>query len=175
MGTGGVALPTESFQTTVMRYVRTTVYLLLAPMFALSHLSAQSPGTRVRPLPACYRITIGQWTPELGVNAAFHAVPSKVRLDTLPAARGGWIVTPDIEYPISRRMQGLPRWTLSSDTVVITWSTGFQSTTLRLRHVTSTKLRGAAVVWSDANEFGSNPPHADVTARQIQCENAIHR
>ena len=40
------------------------------------------------PIAGCYRVEIGTWSRELGVNAAYHAVPSIIRLDTIAAARG---------------------------------------------------------------------------------------
>lgn len=120
-------------------------------------------------LAGCYRIAVGAWSRPLGVNAGFHAVPEKIRLDTAPASRGGWKVSPDIAYPYPSRFTGYPRWTVMGDSVEIGWSNGFQPTTVRLGRHRGAALRGIAIVQSDANEYGTSLPRAEVVARRIKC------
>jgi len=114
-----------------------------------------------------YVLTLSEWSRPLGANSAYHAVPTDVLLDTV-AAKGGWRVSPDIQYPHPHHFPA-PRWALLRDTVQIVWSNGFQPTILRLVRTNANELRGEAIVGSDANEFGDNPPRAQVTAKRIAC------
>ena len=144
------------------------VFVIIAA--ASARLGAQTTGA----LPpagwvGCYAIALDPWSRSLGVNAAYHAVPSTIFLDSMPAARGGWRVSPDIQYPGNGSFPGLPRWRVANDTAEVSWSNGFQPTTLRLVRHDSGELRGDAVVRSDANEFGEQLPRAAVIARRIAC------
>lgn len=60
-------------------------------------LSALAPAPTI---PECYRLIRGEWSRPLGVNARYHALPAVIRLDTMPASRGGWVVSPDVAFPI---------------------------------------------------------------------------
>jgi hypothetical protein len=145
------------------------VLILVAPMLASPSLLAQTASPRAPvEFVGCYELTLGAWSRPLGINAAYHAIPATVRLDTAAAARGGWRVSPDIAYPHPSRFPGTPRWTATQSTVEITWSNGFQSTALRLARY-GTRLRGQAIVGSDANEFGTDLPRAEIVARPIAC------
>jgi hypothetical protein len=146
-----------------------TILLLVGSMLSSASVSAQ---TAVPRAPAafvgCYKITLGAWSRT--VNAPeFHAVPTTIRLDTAAASRGGWMVSPDIAYPIPSRLRGTPVWTVAQDTVEIVWSNGFQATTLRLGRHGDWELRGRGGIWSDANEYGTNLPRADVVAERVVC------
>jgi hypothetical protein len=105
----------------------------------------------------------------LGVNAAYHELPLSVRLDTVAAARGGWVLRPDIPYPDGNRFPGTPRWAATADSVVMTWSNGYQPTLVRVARRPNGDLVGEAIVGSDANEFGNDPPRAAVVARRAPC------
>ena len=133
--------------------------------------AARAQDTAATPpaVPRCYRLIRGEWSRPLGVNAQYHALPALVRLDTAPALQGGWKVVSDIAFPTKSRFGGWPRWTRQADTLEIQWSTGFQVTTVRLGWTAGKDLRGAVRVWSDANEFGRNPPHASILARPVSC------
>lgn len=145
------------------------VVILVAVLSASPSLFAQTASPRApAEFVGCYELALGPWSRPLGVNAAFHAVPATVRLDTAVAARGGWRVSPDIAYPYPSKFPGTPRWTARQSGVEIMWSDGFQSTALRLARY-GTRLRGQAVVASDANEFGTDLPRAEVVARRIEC------
>lgn len=117
----------------------------------------------------CYRLTLGNWSRSRGVNARYHELPAVIRLDSVAAARGGWRVTPDIAFPTGGDYPGMPRWTHHADSIEIAWSNGFQATTIRLRATQEDELHGTASVFSDANEFGSDPPHASVAASRVSC------
>lgn len=130
---------------------------------------AQDTAATAPKMPRCYRLVRGEWSRPLGVNAQYHALPAIVRLDTAPALQGGWKVVPDIAFPTKSRFGGWPRWTRQGDTLEIQWSTGFQVTTVRLGWAAGKDLRGAVKVWSDANEFGRNPPRASILARPVSC------
>jgi hypothetical protein len=145
-------------------------FILVAPMLAQASICAQTAAPRAPvAFAGCYNLALGAWSRPLGVNAAFHAIPTTIRLDTAAATRGGWRVSPDIVYPYPRRFPGTPRWTAANDTLEIMWSNGYQPTTLRLGRHGTDELRGHAVVWSDANEYGTDLPRAEVAARRIAC------
>ena len=145
------------------------VLILVALLSASPTLFAQSASPRApAEFVGCYELALGPWSRPLGINAAYHVVPATVRLDTAVAARGGWRVSPDIAYPHPSRFPGTPRWTATQSSVEITWSNGFQLTGLRLARY-GTRLRGQAIVASDANEFGTDLPRAEVVARRIEC------
>ncbi|MCR4341547.1 MAG: hypothetical protein NUW01_16840 [Gemmatimonadaceae bacterium] len=127
--------------------------------------AAEAPAS----LAGCYELSLGSWSRPLGVNATYHKLPSSVRLDTVGAARGGWVLRPDIAYPYGNRFPGTPRWTATADSVVLTWSNGFQSTLVRVARRRNGDLVGEAVVGSDANEFGNDLPRAAVVARRTAC------
>jgi len=116
-----------------------------------------------------YSLTLGEWSRPLGANAPYHAIPGEIVLDTAAASRGGWKVSPDIKYPFPHRFPGTPRWTISHDTVQVVWSNGFQPTIVTLVQGGDNTLIGKAVVRSDANEYGTDLPHAAVVARRIAC------
>src|SRR5438045_8814732 len=99
--------------------------VLLAP-----GLIAQRPAAPA--IAGCYRVLLGKWSRDLGVNAAYHAVPSVIRLDTIAAARGGQVVAPDIAFPHASSFPGTPRWVVKADSVDILWSGGYQTNTLRI-------------------------------------------
>jgi hypothetical protein len=148
---------------------RLIVLIQLASMLAAPSLCAQTASARApAELVGCYDLALGAWSRPLGINAAYHAIPSTVRLETAAATRGGWRISPDIAYPHPSRFPGTPRWTATQDSVAITWSNGFQVTMLRLgKH--GRELRGQAIVGSDANEFGTDLPRAEIVARRIAC------
>jgi len=144
--------------------------ILVAPMLASASLSAQTVAPRApAAFVGCYKIALGAWSRT--VNAPeFHAIPATFRLDTAAASHGGWKASPDIAYPYPSRVAGSPRWTVvAQDTVEIVWSNGFQATTLRLGRYGDWELRGRAGVWSDANEYGTDLPRADVVAERVVC------
>ena len=144
--------------------------IALAAMFVPASLVAQRAARRPPPgIAGCYKLVLGEWSRPLGENAGYHAIPSIVRLDSVRAIRGGWRALPDIRYPTANRLRGTPSWTAPRDTIEIMWSNGFQSTTVRLGRRGARELRGTAVVWSDANEFGTDLPRARVTARRTAC------
>ena len=117
-----------------------------------------------------YSLTLGEWSRPIGTNAPYHAIPSEILLDTVPASsRGGWKVSPDIKYPFPHHFPGTPRWTISHDTVQVVWSNGFQPTIVTLVQRGTNTLSGEAVVSSDANEYGNDLPRAAVAARRIAC------
>jgi hypothetical protein len=150
--------------------VQVMVLITVASMLGPARLLAQRATRRAPPgIAGCYRLALGEWSRPLGGNALYHAIPSIVRLDTARAMRGGWRALPDIRYPTPNRLRGTPSWTAPRDTVEIMWSNGFQSTTLRLGRHGAKELRGTAVVWSDANEFGTDLPRAKVVARRTAC------
>jgi hypothetical protein len=146
----------------------TLACLGVATLFA-ARLAAQSTSVPAPGAPRCYRLVRGGWSRPLGVNAQYHALPPVIRLDTTPASRGGWTVAPDIAFPTPNRFPGTPRWTVRADSLEILWSNGFQVTTVRLDVTDSAQLRGTVSIGSDANEFGSNPPHATILARRVSC------
>ena len=139
-----------------------------ATIFA-APLAAQATSVPAPRTPRCYRLIRGDWSRPLGVNAQYHAVPPVIRLDTTRARRGGWTVAPNIRFPTSNRFLGTPRWTVRADSLEILWSNGFQVTTVRLGGTDSAHLRGTVSIGSDANEFGSNLPHATILARRVSC------
>lgn len=144
--------------------------IALVTMLAPASLVAQRTTRRPPPgIAGCYRLTLGEWSRPLGRNARYHAIPSIVRLDSARAIRGGWRALPDITYPTPNRLRGTPSWTAPRDTIEIMWSNGFQSTTVRLGRRGARELGGTAIVWSDANEFGTDVPRARVTARRTAC------
>jgi hypothetical protein len=146
------------------------VLILVAPMLASASLCAQTASPRApAEFVGCYDLALGAWSRPLGINAAFHTIPITVRLDTAAATRGGRRVSPDIAYPYPSRFPGTPRWTATEDTAEIVWSNGFQATTLRLARHGTQELRGQAIVGSDANEFGTDLPRAEIVARRIAC------
>ena len=146
------------------------VLVLVTPMLASPSLFAQTASPRApAEFVGCYDLALGAWSRPLGINAAYHGIPPTVRLDTAAATRGGWRVSPDIAYPHPSRFPGTPRWTATQDTVVIVWSNGFQATTLRLGRHRTQELRGQVIVGSDANEFGTDLPRAEIVARRIEC------
>jgi len=120
-------------------------------------------------LAGCYELSIGSWSRALGVNGAYHQLPLKVQLDTVAAARGGWVLRPDIPYPYGNRFPGTPRWTATADSVEMTWSNGYQPTWVRVARAPNGDLAGEAVAGSDANEFGNDLPRAAVVARRTAC------
>jgi hypothetical protein len=102
------------------------------------------------------------------VNAKFHDLPPRVRLDSLPASRTGWKLAPDIAFPFAHHFLA-PRWTVKGDGVEMLWSDGFQPTWIRATRQSNGDLAGEAEVGSDTNEFGRNPPRARVLARRTSC------
>ena len=153
-----------------MRKPHMLVLILVAPMLTSASLCARTASSRApAEFVGCYDLALGAWSRPLGINAAYHAIPATVRLDTAAATRGGWRVSPDIPYPYPSRFPGTPRWTATQSTVEVTWSNGFQSTALRLARYGAQELRGQAIVGSDANEFGTDLPRAEIVARRIAC------
>jgi hypothetical protein len=146
---------------------RTALWLL--GLFApATRLMAQAPRTATA-ITGCYHVQLGPWSRSFGVNAAYHAIPSVIRLDTVAAAGGGYVVAPNISFPRGRAFPGTPRWIIRADSLQIFWSSGYQTTTLRLAITASDSLRGFATVGSDANEFGTDLPRADARARRQPC------
>lgn len=142
-------------------------------LFSLSAVLAVAPrAVAQQPEPVrldgCYQLNVGPWSRSLGVNAAYHAIPPMIRLDTT-AVRGGRVVRPNIAFPRGTPAPGTPRWILRNDTVEVLWSSGYQSTAVYLAVVAADSLRGHAVVGSDANEFGPNVPRAAVVASRVAC------
>jgi hypothetical protein len=132
-------------------------------------LGAQRAQVGAPSVPRCYRLAQGEWSRPLGVNARYHTLPVMVRLDTARAGREGWKVAPDIDFPTPSHFRGTPRWTRQGESIEMLWSNGYQVTTVRLSPSGGDELRGTAIVRSDANEFGSDLPHASIVARRISC------
>ena len=143
----------------------------LALVIALTGIQAVAQSTPGAPpeLVGCYTITKGPWSRPLGVNGEYHQVPLRIQLDTARAAREGWVLRPDIVFPGGNRFTGTPRWTATTDSVELLWSDGYQPTWMRLARRPASELEGEAIVGSDANEFGDNPPRARVKARRVLC------
>ena len=137
--------------------------------FALMSHSVLAQAPRYKQLSGCYELTVSEWSRPLGGDEGFHTIPTSIRLDTVPALRGGRVVTPDISYPMGRSMRGLPRWEILGDTVRIVWSNGFSPTIVRLTKK-GHELSGWAEASSDAIPPGKpNWPRAKVVARRIEC------
>lgn len=117
----------------------------------------------------CYRIALDRWSPPL-TNVAFHLIPTTFRLDTVTAARGGWVVSPDISYPSPHRFRGFPRWAVRGDSVEIVWSDGFQVTRMLIGRRGATELRGRAAAESDRRVAGELFPSTSVVASRIACD-----
>jgi hypothetical protein len=118
----------------------------------------------------CYALDLGRWSPPLGRDSIFYAVPRRIVLDTAPTDRGrGWRVSPNIRYPNARVFPGTPRWEVRADTVVLTWSNGFTPTIVKLLP-RGTLLAGDAVALTDVHFTGEPPrPRAPVTIRRQEC------
>lgn len=135
-------------------------------------LSALAPAPTI---PECYRLTRGEWSRPLGVNARYHVLPAVIRLDTMPASRGGWMVSPDIVFAFPNHYAGTPRWLRKADSVEILWSNGYEVTTVRLGTDKGNELSGIVTVRGDANEFGTDLPHASIIARRVSCAELSRR
>jgi hypothetical protein len=148
-----------------------TFVLAVALVFAARRLTAQLPATAApRAFAGCYELTLGPWTGSLGVDAASYAVPPYVQLDTLPAARIGWQLRPDIAFPNGNRFPGTPRWTVKGDSVQLLWSNGYTPTVISLVRDVDGTLRGQALALTDSHVEGEPPrPQALVTARRMTC------
>jgi len=121
----------------------------------------------------CYTLTLGPWSPALGPDSAYYAVPRAVRLDTAASAASaygpGRRLSPNIQYPRLAAFPGTPRWEIRDGGVVLTWSNGFTPTIISL-HVRDSVLVGTATALSDAHSIGEPPrPRAVVTARRHAC------
>lgn len=137
--------------------------------YALVNHSVLAQTPRYKQLSGCYELTVSEWNRPLGGDKGFHTIPTSIRLDTVPALRGGRVVAPDISYPMGRSMRGLPRWEILGDTVRIVWSNGFSPTIVRLIDK-GEELSGWAEATSDAIPAGKpNWPRAKVVARRIEC------
>jgi hypothetical protein len=145
------------------------VGLVMASALGTTHSAAQSPPRAPSELVGCYGITKGPWSRPLGFNGEFHQVPLRIQLDSARAAREGWVLRPDIVFPGGNEFPGTPRWTATADSVELLWSNGYQPTWMRLARRSTNALEGEAVVGSDANEFGDNPPRASVKLQRISC------
>jgi hypothetical protein len=137
--------------------------------YALVNPSLLAQALSYKQLSGCYELTVSEWNRPLGGDEGFHTIPTSIRLDTVPALRGGRVVAPDISYPMGRSMRGLPRWEVLGDTVRILWSNGFSPTIVRLAKK-GQDLSGWAEATSDAIPAGKpNWPRAKVVARRIEC------
>jgi hypothetical protein len=137
--------------------------------FALVDRSILGQALGDKQVSGCYELTVSEWNRALGGDKGFHTIPTSIRLDTVPALRGGRVVQPDIAYPMGRSMRGLPRWEILGDTVRIVWSNGFSPTIVRLTEK-GQDLSGWAEASSDAIPPGKpNWPRAKVAARRIKC------
>jgi hypothetical protein len=143
--------------------------MAVAVAISNSRAAAQSTPGAPTELVGCYGITKGPWSRPLGVNGEYHQVPLRIELDSARAAREGWVLRPDIVFPGGNEFPGTPRWTATADSVQLLWSNGYQPTWMRLVRRSATELAGEAVVGSDANEFGDDPPRALVKVRRIPC------
>jgi hypothetical protein len=102
---------------------RTTVLFLTLVASALD--PARGQGAAPLEIAGCYRVSIGLWSPALGGDTTVHAIPSRVRLETIRTkGDGGWRLSPDIHYPRSKSTAGTPRWQMVGDDVRLTWSNG---------------------------------------------------
>jgi len=153
-----------------MRSLRTR-FLVSVCSLTLSHSSAlaQSASNPRFEIAGCYTLTLGRWSRPLGVNGEYHQLPLRIDLDTASAAQGGWKLRPDLVFPGGNQFAGTPRWTATVDSVELLWSNGYQPTWVRLARRSVDQLQGEAIVGSDANEFGNDPPRAPVTARRRSC------
>jgi hypothetical protein len=131
---------------------RGTVVLFLALIASAPH-PARGQGAAPSEIAGCYTVSIGLWSPALGRDAALHAIPSDVRLDTVAAERGGgWRLSPNIPYPRSNATLVTPRWRMVfGDDVRLTWSNGATVTIVQLTPVPGKKLVGEAVAPNDGH------------------------
>jgi len=114
----------------------------------------------------CYSVVRGAWILRLGTDSAFHRIPNRVRLDTIPVDRDGWRLSPDID-PAGNRFPGTPRWNIRGDSAILLWSNGFTPTNVTLHHHGDV-LSGTAFAHSDAIGPGP-PPHALIELHRIAC------
>ena len=150
----------------------TPMYLVAGLLVAL----AATPPKQARraidtppPISGCYRVDKAEWSRPLGPDAGYHVIPAVIRLDTVPEAREGWRVSPDIAFPAPSEEKWVPRWTATADSVEIVWSNGYLVTKLELQRSGVSELRGEAIAESDESDDGVAFPHAPVVARRIAC------
>ena len=153
--------------------MRNLTWCIVALLFALAlsnrPATAQAAVRLPSELAGCWELEKGRWSRPLGVNGEYHQLPLRIELDTARAAREGWVLRPDIVFPGGNQFPGTPRWTASADSVELVWSNGYQATSIHLARRSLTELEGQATVWSDANEFGNDPPRATIKARRAAC------
>jgi hypothetical protein len=143
-------------------------------IFALLALLAQSPAAPAN-VTGCYELSLGAWSRPIREDSAYHKLPKVVRLDTITAPRGGWVITPDIAYPTGNRRGMEPRWSLARDTIYMRWSTGFNATTVSGMRRSDGDIVGRVDIWHDANIYGNETPWAPVVARRVACPDAAGR
>lgn len=146
---------------------------LLAGLVLTSTAALSRDSQRRRPeapaVSGCYRVDMGEWSRPLGPDAAYHAIPAVIRLDTVPDATSGWRASPDIAFPQPSEERWVPRWTAKADSVEVMWSNGYLVTRLDLWRSSPAELRGVAIAESDAMEEGAALPRARVVARRVAC------
>ena len=132
---------------------------------------AQTPD-EIRSTAGCYALTMSEWSPP-DPNAAYHRIPTFVRLDTVRArlGRGWWVLSPNIAYP--HHTGWPPSWKFLRDTLLLEWSDGFQVTGVRLTRIDS-GWTGEATAYSDAHPIPEPPlPRVRVTALRKPCGDTL--
>ena len=148
-------------------------YVLVFSLVAASAIKAQTGGAsasaEVRAAAGCYTLTVSEWS-RPDINAGYHRIPPRIRLDTTPSSpRGARVLSPNIAYPHQPTFRATPFWMLSGNNMTLEWSNGFQSTIVTLVRQDSLWV-GEAVAESDALPMPPSPdPRAHVTARQVAC------
>jgi hypothetical protein len=127
------------------------ILVLFLALFASALHRARAQDAAPSEIAGCYAVSIGLWSPALGRRASLHAIPSDVRLDTIPGERGrGWRLSPNIQYPASNAIRRVPRWQMVfGDDVRLTWSNGATLTIVQLTPVEGKGLVGEAVALND--------------------------
>jgi hypothetical protein len=156
-------------QLTIRLLVAFTALSLNVSSDALAQTVSKAPATASHTVAGCYELTVGEWSPA-DRNPAYHRIPRRIRLDTLPASRdGGWVLSPNIAFPYHGAFPGTPRWSLVADTLRFLWSNGYQVTIVTLQQQGSL-WTGEAVAESDERVAGAPLPRAQVAARRTACQ-----
>ena len=130
---------------------------------------ARPPAGDNRAKPMCYRLWVGGGADAFGPRDHLHGLPSIVRLDTIPAAHGGWRVEPNIAFWPPAAFPGTPRWSVVGDSIDLLWSNGYAVTTLTLGSERDGVRDGTATARSDAVVPESDWPRASVRAMAVAC------
>lgn len=131
-----------------------TAFVFTLAMALVGKVSAQDaggPSDVEEQIAGCYRIELGDWVEQRATKPPSYSIPERVELLLERTGRRSWLLAPPIAELAGSMLRIQPSWAITeSDSLRLTWSTGFSGLSIAVSLPSDTVATGYAETFSDA-------------------------